>query len=437
MKLKLKQMGLKIAILMLIAGILPWLNDPLGTAYNAWLLPLDSGWQFHIVFCSYGALCLCCSLYALLLALAGRGILRELGCGVRQYQVLGWFCVIPTALFFWQYLCVDMPMMELLSLHKMEALLVQAHFGYQAAPQLVPLDPLALSDATLGDRFRLLIDQLAPGPFLPCLCACTAIKFSRSKLFPRPSPLGGRARLCVAAGLLLLIVGLGRAPAALLCEYEARVLLSSGNYPAALQWLDATVFLNPELAETASYHIERGEALYFLAPSQLGPDSRLYLAAVYRAQKDDLDAYLQLLAIEHAPAEASWSREEMSVTLARLAEEAKPLRSPPDRRLSNDAAAQPWLQDLLAVDPSNIYGHYMIGRIAYDMHNEAACVQHMTLVVRLSSDADISSSAYAYMALSEVEQGNDGEARLLLFKAVALDANYRNNTAREALSGLQ
>jgi hypothetical protein len=296
---------------------------------------------------------------------------------------------------------------------------------------------LSLSSATLGGRFQLLIDQVSPGLFLPCLCACMALQVCRSKRLPRPSALGWRARLCIVAGLFLLIIGLGRASTGLLCQYKAKMLLSSGDYPTALQWLDVAGYLNPELAKVTAYHVEHGEALYFLAPSQLGPDSHLYLAAVYHAQKDDLAAYLQLLAIQHANSGALWGREEMNVTLATLAEEARPLRDPAMMRVNNDARALPWLQDLLATDPSNGYGHYMVGRISYDMHDEAACLQHMLMVLRLSSDADINSSAYAYMALSEVEQGNDGEARTLLFKAVALDANYRNNTAREALSGLR
>ncbi len=41
------------------------------------------------------------------------------------------------------------------------------------------------------------------------------------------------------------------------------------------------------------------------------------------------------------------------------------------------------------------------------------------------------------MALSDNGRGEYAEARDLLFKAVALDPSYRNNTAREALSGLQ
>jgi hypothetical protein len=60
----------------------------------------------------------------------------------------------------------------------------------------------------------------------------------------------------------------------------------------------------------------------------------------------------------------------------------------------------------------------------------------MIAVTQISSNADIQSSAYTYMALSDAGQGNVVEERMLLFKAVELDPNYHNNTAREELSGL-
>ena len=60
----------------------------------------------------------------------------------------------------------------------------------------------------------------------------------------------------------------------------------------------------------------------------------------------------------------------------------------------------------------------------------------MNAVIRLSGNANLQSSAYTYLALSAGGQGKYSDERDLLFKAVALDPDYHNNTAREALSGL-
>jgi Tfp pilus assembly protein PilF len=49
---------------------------------------------------------------------------------------------------------------------------------------------------------------------------------------------------------------------------------------------------------------------------------------------------------------------------------------------------------------------------------------------------DLQSSAYTYIALSQLQQGKTANARRLLLKAVELDPEYSNNTAREELSGL-
>jgi Flp pilus assembly protein TadD len=60
----------------------------------------------------------------------------------------------------------------------------------------------------------------------------------------------------------------------------------------------------------------------------------------------------------------------------------------------------------------------------------------MTKVIELSRNTDIQSSAYTYMGLSIAGRGDVVNARKLLFKALALDPSYQNNTAREVLSGL-
>ncbi len=56
--------------IMIGASLLPWLNGPLGESYSAWQLPIDIGWQFRIAIINYGLLCLCCAIYAFVVAYA-------------------------------------------------------------------------------------------------------------------------------------------------------------------------------------------------------------------------------------------------------------------------------------------------------------------------------------------------------------------------------
>lgn len=103
----------------------------------------------------------------------------------------------------------------------------------------------------------------------------------------------------------------------------------------------------------------------------------------------------------------------------------------------NDEIALSWLQVLAYADPSNIYSRYMMGRIDFDLGNYEASAAQMAQVLARTSSADIRSSAYTYMALSDAGRGDYIDERLLLLQAVILDPSYWNNTAREELSGLR
>jgi tetratricopeptide (TPR) repeat protein len=222
----------------------------------------------------------------------------------------------------------------------------------------------------------------------------------------------------------------------MVCKYVAKEELTVGDYNQALVLLNSARFFNPEFEQDASYHIEQGQAQYFLSSPQLTPDSRIYLAATSRSQGDYLDAYQQLLAVWHTYPTVPWLVDEMDTTLEHLIEARRPLRGSITNRISADEGALPWLHVLLKVDPSNSYALYATGRIQYDLHNYQLCIAYMSTLLQIDPKDNIRSSLYTYMSLSETGLHNDEMARLLLFKAVSLDPDYHNNTAREELSGL-
>jgi hypothetical protein len=113
-----------------------------------------------------------------------------------------------------------------------------------------------------------------------------------------------------------------------------------------------------------------------------------------------------------------------------------PLNGTPTQRAYKDLPSITWLKTLVHTDPNNVYAHYTLGRIAYDTHDFTACEKQMLTVMALSPNPNILSSVYTYLSLSSEVQGNYVKAREYLFKAQDLDPAYRNNTAREEMSGL-
>jgi len=90
----------------------------------------------------------------------------------------------------------------------------------------------------------------------------------------------------------------------------------------------------------------------------------------------------------------------------------------------------------MLVDPSNVYAHYLAGRVYYDLHDFNKSIIQMTTILQLTHNTNLQSSAYTYIALSQLQQGKTASARKLLMQAIELDPDYSNNTAREELSGL-
>jgi tetratricopeptide (TPR) repeat protein len=428
---------------MLGASVLPWLNDPLQGFYSAWKLPIEIGWQFHTSILSYGLLCLCCALLNFFSAYA-HFVQRKQSKKDRYfapgYVSLGIFSMVPFFLFLLQYLCADVQRIDVLAQHITQALLIDQHFGYNVSGQLISLSPFKFSSATFSDRFVLLVDQVGLGAFVPLVNGYLLIhyrRFQQTSGLPIVRKYSKRIRLVfLPLGLVLLVAGLGRSPAAMMCEYAAKSSLATGDSVTALEWLQAALFLNPALDRVSYFHIDRGEAYYTLHPDIQSDDSRIYLSSVYREAGDYLDSEQELIVLWRTHPTTPWVVAEASVTFELLAEFQQQQSGSPLQRAENDVASMTWLQLLSKVDPTNVYAQYVRGRLQYYLHSYTTCMSQMNKVIQLSSNADIQSSAYTYMGLSREGQRDVVNARKLFFKALDLDPNYYNNTAREELSGL-
>ncbi len=431
-------------ILMVLTSFLPWLKNPLGNAYNAWHLPLELGWWVRLPtvltrLLNYGLLCTLCALFLMLVGYAAVKPFRWYAYFANRYTLSAFVCVVPLLIFCLQYLIIDMPFMAHLAQHEAQLLLIQHHFGYRSAAQRIAINPLTLDISSLQARFVLLYDQASFGILGPCFSCWLLLEYRRRYGLRQDESLRGTYRkrpLIISAFALLLLFG--RAPFGMFCETQANGALEAGNYVPALQWLAAAQFFNPLLNDVAFFHRERGQALYFLHNNdEQNDDTRVYLASDYRNQGNLFDAYQQLLIPWKEHHTLSWANEDLALTLEMLAESKKPLKVQPHIALATEESALQWLQILSEVDASNVYSRYSTGRINYELQDYKGCTLQMQHVLTMSTNLEIQSSGYTYVGLSEEGQGYYALSRELLLRAVKLDPYYRNNVAREELSGLR
>jgi hypothetical protein len=424
------------ATLLLLSAFLPWLYDPFGFSMTAWQIPLDAGWQFRSPFLNYGLLC---SIIALCICL--QPIARSFPTSHRlsffTTLPLTLFCLLPLLLFLGQMLCCNFSDMARIAQHERQMLLIQRLFLYSVADPLVSLHPLTLHTSTLWGRSQLLVNQLGYALLLPLLSSII-LRFCR-KHYPGiiTRPVSSRWRillpLCMSCFLCLTFT---RAFIGIICEKQAQIALSSGAYQQALSLLDTAHLFLPTLDAAAFYHLERGQALYYLSSQSLSPESLAYLAANSRSMQDFPAAFQHGYALWKTFPSTPWISDELSETLEAWIASLQPLKPGTTSTIDHSATALPWLQTLVRVDPANIYGLYLEGRIAYAFHSYTACLFSLSRIPLISQEPALLSSIYTYQAFSEMSLGHLAVGRELLFKALTFDPSYRNNTAREALSGL-
>ena len=446
---------------LLCTSFLTWLRDPLVGTSSAWKIPVYIGWPFRSPFLNYGVLCLLCAIYVFFVAYTSESQVDNFGRTSEgspvyhdegRYTLAAWLCLVPLILFCLQYLVFDIQSINQLAQHKIQTLLISQHLEYRLAPQRIPMLPFMIDISLFQTRVVLLIDQISLGSLLPVFGSIALFAYQRrryllwrrnaSPVLAKERGQGGWLFLSLAALLGCFIFG--RVPLSMLCEYQANLSLSSGNYDSASQWLDDALFFDPGLNQVAYYHIQRGQIRFFVEHDNQGDDSVAYLASNAYQQSDFVTAYQELFGAWERNRNSSWIVDQISLVLMRQVESNRPLSvadpgSDSDPLLvsaqENDKSL-PVLQSLVQINPANVYARYVSGRINYDLHAYIDCTTQMQFVNQLSTNRDIQSAALTSMGLSEEGQGYLETSRVFLQEAVALDPNYYNNVAREELSGL-
>jgi tetratricopeptide (TPR) repeat protein len=331
------------ACLMIGATFLPWIIDTLGGEYSAWKVQVNIDWQIQFSEFNYGLICVLCA-GVLLYRVLNHWRLRDDPRAQAEYQVVskpvGWLCLFPIGLLMFQYLFADVEAIDILAQHEIQMLLIQQQFTYNVLNQVLTLVPFTtsptnygatvVSGTTLGGRFILLLDSLGPGVLLPLAAGITGLVYSGysgaaarklKPVVPFKQRLKEHWPVWLLAGLFLLVV-FGRAPAAMASEYQAKQVLSMGDYNGAISWLNLAVVLNPGLNDLATYHNERGRADYYMQTGHLTDDAHTYLASVYESENDYTDATNELVYVwdNHRNENLPWLKEQLSFTLEWLSE---------------------------------------------------------------------------------------------------------------------
>ncbi len=445
---------------LLCTSFLTWLRDPLMGTSSAWGIPVYIGWPFRSPFLNYGVLCVLCAIYLFFVAYTSEP--QSDGFGRRaessplydggRYSFAAWLCLSPVLLYCLQYLVFDVQSINQLAQHKIQALLIAQHLEYRLAPQRIVMLPFTVDISLPQARLALLVDQISLGAFLPVFGAVALFVYQRRRqlLWRRNVPQASvreRARggwLAVSLAVLLGCLVFGRVPLSLLCEYQANLALSFGNYDSASQWLDDALFLDPGLNQAVYYHIQRGQIRFFVEHDNQGDDSVAYLADNAYQQANYATAYQELFGAWERNRKSSWIVDQISLVLMREVEINRPLSTADPGNEADPllVSAQendkslPILESLVKISPGNVYARYVSGRINYDLHAYIDCTTQMQFVNQLSLNRDIQSAALTSIGLSEEGQGDLQTSRIFLQKAVTLDPNYYNNVAREQLSGL-
>jgi len=448
-------LALFVGILLLLASVSSWFKQPLGDVSSAWQIPVYVGWPLRLAALNYGLLCL---LGMLLAFVAGGASIPGLSAKLPPqvslvvkrrlkgfYRLVGIYSLVISLLFCLQYLLLDTHSIDQLAQNQVQSLLIAHHLGYRLRSPLLPIDPLNIDSNLFMVRLALLTDQVAFGFLVPVLAAIVMLRASRRvpvEPLAHTKSRFSRRWIGIALFVLIAVCLLGRVPIALFCESVASTALQGGDYPRASRWLDRAVAFDPAITDVASYHVQRGQIDYFVFHDTQGTDSQAYIAFMAYQRANYRIAYQDLFQIWQLHRTTQWITASFDQVMMRSIESKGPIKFGVDSNnfrvsVKEDYSSLPYVQELLLVDPSSVYGHYVMGRIDCDLQAYVACTHEMQQVIALATNKDIQSTAYTYIGLSEAYQGDYIASRAFLMKAVDLDPNYHNNTAREALSGLR
>jgi hypothetical protein len=392
-------------LMMILGAALPWFAIPLQGERTAWSLPVVLAGIPSASWFSYGAVLTVLCLLGLLAAARSRGRPGA------ETAAIGAATLVAAVTFLVVTGTANWPLFQQLQDQTAQQSTIFAQFGYRVpaqVPSLMLLIPVTGTWSLLAGALRLGWLCSAAGGFV--LLASGASGFASWVLVSR--------RRWALLALGLLIAGcVGRGAIAEYLAGQGTADAHAGDYQAASSDLAIASRLNPLLSGSLDYDLTLGQTL--LANGRTSQPLALLADASARGAAGDLRGQVadlrQALALDPASPVLAQQLDLASQLLALTDLDPGPLQA-----LSDPTPADEYTQ----------------GRIRYAAADYAEALTCFRQVLGMTGDANVTSSALTYIALSELKLGQTVQARRDLLRAVSVDTSYNNNLARSLVTGL-
>ena len=396
-----------LGLLLLILGLaLPWFAIPLQASRSAWSLPVALAGTPGISWVSYGAVLAVCLGLGLLAIMHSRGrtcaATAAVGAGV---LVVSFAFVVST-------MTTDWPLLQQLQDQTAQQAAIFGQLGYAVPgqqPSLMLLVPVTGIWALVGGALRLgWFSACAGGLMLFASGASSLADWVRMPRLRWSLP---------ALALLLIALVLGPGAIAGYLAGQGAAASQVGDYQAASTSLTVARQLNPLLTSSTAYDLALGRVL--LATGGRSQPLALLAEADARGAGGDIRAQVTELrqAVAQDPANP--------VLVQQLDQASQVLGLTGQEPGSLQALSDPTVAD-----------RYTEGRVLYALAEYPAALACFRRVLAMTGDANVTSSAFTYIALSELKLGRADQARRDLLRAVRVDAAYNNTLARSLIVGL-
>jgi hypothetical protein len=394
-------------LLLVLSLVLPWFAVPLQGAGTAWSLPVVLAGESLVSQVNYGiVLAVCLGLGVLAMARwrgrpsAATGLI---GVGI---LVAAFTFVVATA-------TVDWSLLQRLEDQTAQQAAIFGQFGYAVPgqePSMMLLVPVTGTWALVGGALRL-------GWFSATVGGLVLFASGVSSLADWVRRTRPRRILLLALALLLVVGALTRGAVADYLAGQGAGAAQAGEYQGARTDLAIAHQFNPLLTGSTAYEVALGQVQ--LAAGGRGQALALLADADDRGASGDLRGWVAELRLAVA-------RDPANPVLLQQLDQASQVLGLTDQDLGP-------LQALSDPTPAD---EYTEGRVLYALADYPAALTCFRRVVTMTGDANVTSSAYTYIALSELKLGRDDQARSDLLRAVSVDAGYNNTLARSLLAGL-
>jgi tetratricopeptide (TPR) repeat protein len=394
-------------LLTALALVQPWLAIPLEADRSAVSLPLVLAGVPSDPRLSYGTAVAACLGLGLMATVSSRGRPSPgtAGLGLAVLVVCLTF-VVATA-------TGDWALQQHLRDQAADQTTIFQQLGY-AVPTQEP--SLMLGAPVAGDWSRL-GGGLQLGWFCAAASGLTLLLSGASSLARWARRAGWQEALPVLVSLLVVVGLIGRGLAAGYMAERGGEAARAGDPQAARSSLAMARALDPSLAGSAQYELALGQVL--LASGQRRHP--LALLADAQSQGNGGNAGQQVAELKEAVSRDPKDR----VLVQQLRQASRQLA------LADDDA-----RPIRAFSRLTVADEYTEGRVLYDKAEYGSALVCFRRVLTLTREANVVSSAYTYISLSEMKLGQSGQARHDLLKAIDADTGYNNSLARSLAAGL-